>query len=71
MNSLTNTKELWPKKFFEFFNEYQRIMAEANLIDYDDMLISSVKLLEENEDILKHYQDICHYIIEDEASLYY
>ena len=55
------------KKFFEFFNEYNRIMKESNLIDYDDMLISSVKLLEENEDILKHYQDICHYIIEDEA----
>lgn len=62
--NITDTKI---KKFFEFFNEYQRIMAEANLIDYDDMLISSVKLLEENEDILKHYQDICHYIIEDEA----
>ena len=55
------------KKFFEFFNEYSRIMSESNLIDYDDMLISSVKLLEENEDILKHYQEICHYIIEDEA----
>lgn len=55
------------KKFFDFFNEYQNIMKEANLIDYDDMLISSVKLLEENEDIQKHYQEICQYIIEDEA----
>ena len=31
------------------------------------MLISSVKLLEENEDIRDYYQDICRYIIEDEA----
>ena len=31
------------------------------------MLISSVRLLEENADILAYYQNICHYIIEDEA----
>lgn len=55
------------EKFKNFYEEYQRILAEANLIDYDDMLISSVKLLEENEDIRAYYQDICHYIIEDEA----
>ena len=50
-----------------FFEEYQRILKEANLIDYDDMLTSSVKLLEDNADIRAYYQDICHYIIEDEA----
>ena len=55
------------KKFAEFFNEYQKSLAIQNLIDYDDMLISSVKLLKNNPDILKHYQDICEYIIEDEA----
>lgn len=54
-------------KFHRFFEGYQRILKEANLIDYDDMLISSVKLLEENEDIRNYYQDICRYIIEDEA----
>ena len=55
------------EKFKLFFDEYQRILAENNLIDYDDMLISSVKLLENNEDIRTYYQNICHYIIEDEA----
>ena len=55
------------EKFQMFFGEYQRILKEANLIDYDDMLISSVKLLEDNADIRAYYQDICHYIIEDEA----
>lgn len=55
------------KKFAEFFNHYQTALKSQNLIDYDDMLISSVKLLRENEDILKHYQEICEYIIEDEA----
>lgn len=54
-------------KFLEFFNEYKRVLQENNLIDYDDMLLFSVKLLEENPDILKYYQEICHYVIEDEA----
>lgn len=53
--------------FQKFFEEYQKTLKESNLIDYDDMLISSVKLLEENPDIQSYYQEICQYIIEDEA----
>lgn len=55
------------EKFQTFFEEYQKTLQQNNLIDYDDMLISSVRLLEENPDIQKYYQDICQYIIEDEA----
>lgn len=54
-------------KFQTFFNEYQQILKESNLIDYDDMLTSSVRLLQDNDDIRNYYQDICQYIIEDEA----
>lgn len=54
-------------KFLEFFKEYKVVLQENNLIDYDDMLLFSVKLLEDNPDVLKYYQEICHYIIEDEA----
>ncbi len=53
--------------FLEFYKKYQQILDENNLIDYDDMLLYSVKLLEENSDILSYYQEICKYIIEDEA----
>ena len=53
--------------FLKFYEEYQTVLKENNLIDYDDILISSVKLLENNRDILNHYQNICQYIIEDEA----
>ncbi|MDR1168025.1 MAG: ATP-dependent helicase [Heliobacteriaceae bacterium] len=55
------------QKFFTFYEEYRNSLQEANLIDYDDMLISSVRLLEENPDILAYYRNITHYIIEDEA----
>lgn len=59
------TKKL--ESFLAFFKEYQLTLKENNLIDYDDMLIFSVKLLKENPDILSYYQEICKYVIEDEA----
>lgn len=65
-----NSKPITDKKlnkFLEFFSEYKQVLQENNLIDYDDMLLFSVKLLEDNSDILKYYQEICHYVIEDEA----
>ena len=55
------------QNFKNFFENYQRLLKENNLIDYDDILVMSVRLLEENEDIKTYYQNICAYIIEDEA----
>ncbi|MCQ2753824.1 MAG: ATP-dependent helicase, partial [bacterium] len=54
-------------KFKTFYLGYKEKLESANLIDYDDILLLSVKLLEENKDILEYYQEICEYIIEDEA----
>lgn len=53
--------------FINFYNEYNKTLKQNNLLDYDDMLFYAVKILKENPDILKHYQNICRYIIEDEA----
>ena len=55
------------KQFIQFYNLYQETLKDNNLIDYDDMLTGSVRILKENPDILAHYQNICEYIIEDEA----
>ena len=55
------------EKFKLFYKEYQAKLKENNMIDYDDILILSVKLLENNKDILEYYQNVCEYIIEDEA----
>lgn len=55
------------KKFELYFKLYQESLKEFNLIDYDDMLTGSVRLLRENPDILAYYQNICEYVIEDEA----
>ncbi|MCD7879755.1 MAG: ATP-dependent helicase [Candidatus Gastranaerophilales bacterium] len=54
-------------EFFNFFNQYNCILKQNNLIDYDDMLSLSVKILDNYPEILQYYQEICKYIIEDEA----
>ena len=65
INTPSSDKKI--EKFKTFFKEYQQKLHEGNLIDYDDILLMSVKLLEQNKDILEYYQNICEYIIEDEA----
>ncbi len=54
-------------RFLNFFYSYQRTLMSQGLIDYDDILISAVRLLEQNPDVLDYYQGICEYMIEDEA----
>lgn len=65
INTESSDKKI--EKFKTFYKEYQQKLIQENLIDYDDILILSVKLLERNPDILEYYQNICQYIIEDEA----
>ncbi len=65
INNPSSDKKI--EKFKTFYKEYQQKLDEENLIDYDDILLMSVKLLKENQDILEYYQNICEYIIEDEA----
>ena len=63
----TSTLNAKLQKFKMFFEAYQDILKENNLIDYDDMLTGAVRILKENPDVLAYYQEICEYIIEDEA----
>ncbi len=53
--------------FLKFYNDYNNTLKANNLIDYDDMLYYAVKILEENPSAAQYYQNICKYIIEDEA----
>ena len=55
------------KLFLKVFGAYQERLKSENLIDYDDLLALSLKLLKENDDVLKYYQNLVKIIIEDEA----
>ena len=65
--ALYNNYKTDNKLFLNVFNGYEQKLKEQNLIDYDDLLLYSLKLLKENEDILNYYQDLASVIIEDEA----
>ena len=67
-----NNAELYSKfkeiqDFYKFFDEYTKTLKTNNLIDYDDMLSFAVKILEKDKQVLKYYQNLCRYVIEDEA----
>ncbi|MBC8569891.1 ATP-dependent helicase [Zongyangia hominis] len=45
---------------------YQKKLKAANAVDFDDIICLTVRLFEENEDVLEHYQNRYKYILVDE-----
>ncbi|MGB4441720.1 MAG: UvrD-helicase domain-containing protein, partial [Coriobacteriia bacterium] len=48
------------------YRRYQQRLAEANAMDFDDLLVNAERLLRENPDILDFYQDRFRYVLVDE-----
>lgn len=59
----TNCSE---ENFKKIYDEYDKRLRGANLIDFDDMLVLCYELLSERQDILKLWQDKYRYILIDE-----
>lgn len=67
ISKISFTKDVELKRFLKFYDTYNKYLKNKNLIDYDDMLLYCVKILEENKDISDYYQNLCKFLIEDEA----
>ncbi len=50
----------------EVYNLYQDKLLKSNSMDFDDILVFAVRLLEQNKDVLTEYQDRFRYILVDE-----
>jgi DNA helicase-2/ATP-dependent DNA helicase PcrA len=50
----------------EVYPEYQKILRESNAVDFDDLIMLTIKLLQENQVILHKLQDTFRYILVDE-----
>ncbi len=50
----------------DIYPEYQKQLKAQNAVDFGDLLYLTVKMLEENEDVLKKYQERFKYILIDE-----
>ncbi|MDD3593602.1 MAG: ATP-dependent helicase [Candidatus Gastranaerophilales bacterium] len=64
--SLDNS-DLTVKEFKIIYDEYQKMLRELELVDYDDLLILAIKLLRDFKDVREFYQEKFMYVIEDEA----
>ena len=48
------------------YEEYQKLLKSANAVDFDDIIVLTVRLFEENPDVLEKYQNRFSYIMVDE-----
>ncbi len=48
------------------FTHYQKLLREANALDFDDLLVETVRLFELNPNVLEKYQERYRYILADE-----
>ena len=48
------------------YETYQKRLRENNAVDFDDIILLTVKLLQENEDIRQYYQRKFRYVLVDE-----
>lgn len=72
-NKLLNTQEyrkyndgFFHEKVAEIYDLYEKKLKENNALDFDDLLMISVKLLENNKDLREKYQNKFKYILVDE-----
>ncbi len=59
-------KDLRAKHIAEIYREYQSRLKSANALDFDDIIMKTVELLENNKDIAEYYQRKFKYICVDE-----
>ena len=58
--------DFYQKKVAEVYKKYQAMLRENNALDFDDLLLVTVSLLSENEEIRSRYQRRFKYILVDE-----
>ena len=62
-----STERDWTKnRIARIYAAYQKRLAAANALDFDDILFHTVTLLKQEPDVLEHYQNQFHYVLVDE-----
>jgi DNA helicase II / ATP-dependent DNA helicase PcrA len=54
------------KKVAEAYRLYQRRLVESNAVDFDDLIMQTVRLFQEHPDVLAEYQRRFRYVLVDE-----
>lgn len=61
-----NHNDFYKRNVGEIYSLYEKKMKTNNAMDFDDLLIKTLQLLETNEDVREQYQDRFKYILVDE-----
>src|SRR5574344_524748 len=62
----TFARDFKSQKIASVFEEYENVLNNNNAIDFDDMLLLTVKLLEQNPDVRQQYYERFQHILVDE-----
>lgn len=54
------------QKIAQVYEEYEKTLKSNNALDFDDLLVKTVQLLETQPDVLEYYQERFRYIMVDE-----
>ena len=60
------TGDVYLLKVAEVYTEYQKRLWDAGALDFDDLILHTVRLLEEHEDVRTFYQNKFRYVLIDE-----
>lgn len=50
----------------QLYHAYQKALVSADAMDFDDMIVNTIRLFDENEDILEYYSKKFRYVMVDE-----
>ncbi len=53
-------------KYAECYALYQKLLMQADAMDFNDMIFNAVKLLEQDDEVRDHYQNQFRYVLVDE-----
>ncbi len=62
----TRATDLDAEQTAEMYVTYQKLLAEANALDFGDLLLLVVELFDRHPEVLRHYQERWQYVLVDE-----
>ncbi len=61
-----NSQDFYPRLIASIWTKYEQKLAAQKALDFDDLLLQTVRLLKANPEILDYYQELWQYIHVDE-----
>jgi len=64
--ALRQTNDFYDRQIINIYSEYQKALKQNNALDFDDIIVKCVELLERDEEVREYYQEKFKYIMVDE-----